>query len=279
MSDSIRDQLLKLGLKPAPKPEPKPNGPRPQGQGRPQHGQPNGKGSAPNRHGGPGHKPGASQQPGGKPHAGKPHAGKPQGGKPNHTGPHHARSHAHSGQPGKPHRPRTQEEMDLAKAYALRAQAERAEAEALKKAAEEKARQKKERKERLQRLLDGKALNLPPDQAEHPRHFEHRGKIRRVYVDEAQLHQINHGELGVVQLEARYLVVSRVLAEEVQAFAPDMVAVLLLPGETDTGPEAPESVGSTETATVAAPVALAVEPVGADVAADATTADASVGAD
>lgn len=256
MSDSIRDQLLKLGLKPSPKPEPKPNAPRPQGQGRPQHGQaqPAGKGGAPNRHGGPGHKPGSGPHPGGKPHGGK-----PNGGKPNHSGPHQPRPQ-HGGQPGQPKRPRTQEEIDLAKAYALRAQAERAEAEALKKAAEEKARQKKERKERLQRLLDGKALNLPPEQAELPRHFEHRGKIRRVYVDETQLQQINQGDLGVVQLEARYLVVTRAIAEEVQALAADMVAVLLAPGETDTGPEMPEIaalqvVPSSDSSTALAPTA------------------------
>lgn len=123
--------------------------------------------------------------------------------------------------------------MDLARAYALRAQAERAEAEALKKAAEEKARQKKERKERLQRLLDGKALNLPETAAEQPRHFEHRGKIRRVYVDDTQLAAINRGDLGIVQLEARYLIVPRAVAEEVSSFAPDMLAVLLSPGEVE----------------------------------------------
>lgn len=119
--------------------------------------------------------------------------------------------------------------MDLAKAYALRAQAERAEEEAQKRAAEEKARQKRERKEKLKILLDGQALN--DTAAELPRHFEHRTKIRRVYVTEAQMAAVNHGELAIIQQEASYLLVTRAIGEQVRELAPDMVAVLLEPGE------------------------------------------------
>lgn len=210
MSDSIREQLLKLGLKPLPKPAPKPvHGPGQGGKpafGKSQAGKGPGQGR-PKPHGAP--------DPSGKPHGGKHHGGKPQAGKP------------HGG--GAPGRRQTQEEMDLAKAYALRAQAERAEAEALRRAAEEKARLKRERKEKLTALLNGQALNVAD--ADQPRHFEHRARIRRVYVTEAQMQAVNAGELGIVQLEARYLVVTRAIAEQVRDLAPDMIAVLLEPGE------------------------------------------------
>ncbi len=139
--------------------------------------------------------------------------------------------------------------MDLARAYALRAQAERAEAEALKRATEEKARLKRERKEQLTALLNGKGQN--DAEADQPRHFEHRGKIRRLYVTETQLAAVNNGDLGIVQLEARYLLVDRALAEQVQALAPDMVAVLLNPGEVD-----PDELG----ASIELPTAAAAGP-------------------
>ncbi|HEY1035189.1 MAG TPA: DUF2058 domain-containing protein, partial [Pseudoxanthomonas sp.] len=79
MSDSLRDQLMGLGFKPAPKPERKPDARKP-GQ------KPHGKGAAPPRPG----------------HAGKPRP--PQG-------------------PSR--KPRSQEDIDLAKAYAIRAQREK----------------------------------------------------------------------------------------------------------------------------------------------------------
>ncbi|MBK8283382.1 MAG: DUF2058 family protein [Ahniella sp.] len=224
MSDSIREQLMKLGLKPAPQPQPPA---RPQPQGRPQGGPrppsaPGKPGQGKPHHSGP--RPGSGQRPnaGQRPNGGqRPAQGVAAGGKPNAGKP----------QQGQPRRERTAEEMDLARAYALRAQAERAEAEALKRAAEEKARLKRERKEQLTALLDGKGRN--DAEADQPRHFEHRGKIRRLYVTETQLVAVNNGDLGIVQLEARYLLVDRALAEQVQAIAPDMVAVLLNPGEVD----------------------------------------------
>src|SRR5699024_9208522 len=95
-------------------------------------------------------------------------------------------------------------EMDLARAYAIRAQTEARERKQAKAEAEAEARARRERKQRLQKLLQGKALNK--NDAEHARHFEYGGKIRRVYVDAEQLRRINAGELGVVQHGGRYLV-------------------------------------------------------------------------
>lgn len=120
---------------------------------------------------------------------------------------------------------RRQEEIDLARAYALRAQAERAEAERARREAEERAREKRERKLKLAALLEGKALNAAD--AEIARNFPHGGKIRRLYVTPDQLPRLNAGELGIVQHLGRYLLVPRELALAAQAIAPE--ALVLLP--------------------------------------------------
>ena len=180
MSDSLRDQLLGLGFKPAPKPERKPQaGPHPN---KPQ-----------GRHPG---KPGQAHKgkPGGRP--GKPHpaAGQGKGGK-------------------------REGDIDLAKAYAIRAQKEKDERIETERQKQEEARLRREAKARLESLLKDQALNDPA--AEIARHFPYGGKIKRIYVNETQLKALNAGELGVVQLNGRYLLVTAdVLAQAEAAFAP-----------------------------------------------------------
>jgi uncharacterized protein YaiL (DUF2058 family) len=180
MSDSLRDQLLGLGFKPAPKPERKPQA-----------------GQHPNK-------------PQGR-HPGKP--GQANKGKP-------------GGRPGKPHPPagqgkggKREGDIDLAKAYAIRAQKEKDERIETERQKQEEARLRREAKARLETLLKDQALNDPA--AEIARHFPYGGKIKRIYVNEAQLKALNAGELGVVQLNGRYLLVSAdVLAQAEATFAP-----------------------------------------------------------
>jgi uncharacterized protein YaiL (DUF2058 family) len=116
-------------------------------------------------------------------------------------------------------KPGTRGEIDLAKAYAIRAQKEkdeRIEAERLK---QEEARKRREAKARLAELLKDKALNDPA--ADIARHFDYGGKIKRIHVNEAQLKALNAGELGVVQLDGRYLLVDAALLAQAEAiFAP-----------------------------------------------------------
>ena len=122
---------------------------------------------------------------------------------------------------------RTREEIDLAKAYAIRAQKEkdeRIEAERLK---QEAARIKREAKAKIAELLKDKSLNDPA--AELTRHFDYNGKIRRVHVTEAQLKALNAGKLGVVQLDGRYLLVDASAARDVQALLPSLLALLVDP--------------------------------------------------
>ena len=190
MSDNIRDQLLGLGFKPAPKPERKPEvrrdgrPPAKPGQGRPQAG----------------NKPA--------------HAGKPaQAGKPSHPG----KPGQDRPQQGR-RKPRSQEDIDLAKAYAIRAQKEKDERIQAEQAKQEEARLRREARAKLDELIKDKGLNDP--NADIARHFPYGGKIKRVYVNAEQLKALNAGELGVLQQNGRYLLVTaEVLAQAEEIFA------------------------------------------------------------
>lgn len=116
-------------------------------------------------------------------------------------------------------RARGREEMDLGKAYAIRAQKEKEERIEAERQKQEAARQRREARTRLAALLEGKALNVPD--ADIARHFEYGGKIKRIHVTADQLKALNAGELGVVQQDGRYLLVTAaVLAEAEALFAP-----------------------------------------------------------
>lgn len=161
MSDSLRDQLLGLGFKAAPRPERKAD-------------------------------------------KGKPRTGKPRTGK-----------------------PRPQGDIDLAKAYAIRAQKEKDERIEAERQKQEAARQRREARAKLAQFLQGKALNDAA--AEIARHFEYGGKIKRIHVNEAQLKALNAGELGVVQLDGRYLLVEIATLEEAAGIFPACVALRVDP--------------------------------------------------
>ncbi len=196
MTDSLRDQLLGLGFKPAPKPERKPDS-RPEGR-RPQ---------------------------GGKPaHAGRPGAGKPgQGGKPSGKP---QGTHARGGQPGsKPARSR--EDIDLAKAYAIRAQREKDERIEAERVKQEEARLRRDARAKLEELLKDKALNKA--EADIARHFSYGGKIKRVYVDAEQLKALNAGELGVLQLNGRYVLVTAEVLAQAEMIFPAALALKVDP--------------------------------------------------
>jgi len=202
MSNSLKDALLGLGFKAAPEAPKKHQAP----QARPQGGKPPPRGNA-----APPGKGRASER---RPLQGRPPQGRP-GAKP-----------APRPQAARP-------EFDLGKAYAMRAQKEKDERIAAEAAKQEEARLRREARAKLAELLAGKALN--DANAEQVRHFEYGGKIKRVHVTPEQLVALNKGELGVVQSEGRYVLVSsEVLAQAKEVFA---AAVAL---EVDPNAPAPE---------------------------------------
>ena len=185
MSNSLRDQLLGLGFKTAPKPEREPDAPK------------NPKPEQTKKH---------------DPRAAQTHSARPQ---------------QHAKPAVKSTVVKTQAEMDLAKAYAIRFETEKQERINAEKRKQEEAIQKRELKQKAQELLKDQAQNI--EAAEHVRHFEYNGKIRRVYVTPEQLTNLNQGILGLVQLDGRYLIVTAELAQQVKDLLPSIVALMIDP--------------------------------------------------
>lgn len=130
-------------------------------------------------------------------------------------------------QPAPARAPRPRGEIDLAKAYAIRAQKEKDERIEAERVKQEQARQRREAKARLAAFVAGKALNAAD--AEHVRHFEYGGKIKRVHVTADQLKALNAGTLGVLQLDGRYLLVDAATLADAEAIFPAAVALKVDP--------------------------------------------------
>lgn len=188
MSGSLKDQLLGLGFHAAPKTERTERKPAPPREQAPPRGE--------------------------RPQGAKRGSGRP-GAPPDRRGP--RPEHRGSG------KPRTQEEIDLGKAYALRAETEKRERIAAEQAKQEAARLRREAKAKLDAFLVGKALNDAA--AEHVRHFPYGGKIKRIHVTPEQLKALNAGELGVLQSNGRYLLVTAAVLAEAKVIFPDAVAL------------------------------------------------------
>jgi uncharacterized protein YaiL (DUF2058 family) len=114
-------------------------------------------------------------------------------------------------------------EMDLAKAFALRTQHEKRERERIEGEKQAAALLKKQAKEKVVSLLDGQLLNAAD--ADIARHFSYGGKIRRIYVTGEQLPALNAGDLGVVQLNGRFCLVSKEVAMAVREALPALLAL------------------------------------------------------
>jgi uncharacterized protein YaiL (DUF2058 family) len=190
VSHSLKDQLLGLGFKaPAPEPKPRPS-PKPDARVDARR---------------------EGRRPDAKPAHGKPVHGRPAPARPPQPKP----------------VPKGREEMDLAKAYAIRAQREKDERIEAERVRQEEARVRREAKARLAEFLKDKALNDPA--AEIARHFPYGGKIKRVHVTEAQLKALNAGALGVVQDGGRYLLVDAATLAEAEAIFPAAIALKVDP--------------------------------------------------
>ncbi|HST45518.1 MAG TPA: DUF2058 family protein [Luteimonas sp.] len=206
MSDTLRDQLLGLGFKPVPAPEkprrPPPDASRSQGPARdakPARATPSPRAD----------RPGRADPPAGANRGDRREARRQQPAPGAHASP-------------RPRAPaRTREDIDLAKAYAIRAQREKDERIEAERHKQEQARLRREAKAAVAGLVKDRALNDPA--ADIARHFEYGGKIKRVYLTASQLAEVNSGRLGVLQLDGRYLVVDAALLAQAEAlFAPSV---------------------------------------------------------
>lgn len=110
---------------------------------------------------------------------------------------------------------------DLERAWRARRRAEKEEAERVKQArvADQEARRK--RNLELDGIVEGEMLNV--EDADIPRYFEHLGRIRRVLCTQQQRDAINSGQLGIVNLRGRYLIVAPGVLARYRKVADDLV--------------------------------------------------------
>ena len=86
-------------------------------------------------------------------------------------------------------------------------------------AKQDEARKRREARAQLTEMVKDKSLNAAD--ADIARHFHYGGKIKRIYVTAPQLRQLNAGELGVLQMDGRYMLVDAAVLSQAEAiFAP-----------------------------------------------------------
>lgn len=224
MTDSLRDQLLNLGFKP-PAPPVKPSRPVDAVRGGraganvPRDGRPGS--DSPNTHRNTGAPNSNSAPRGNAPPRGQ--VRKPGGsGHVSHPVQAHGASAART-----PAKQRPSQEMDLARAYAIRAQREQQERIDAEASRQEEARRRREARAALSEFLKDKALNVAD--AEIARHFPYGGKIKRIYVTAEQLAALNSGQLGVMQLDGRYVLLALDVLTEAEKIYPQALALKIDP--------------------------------------------------
>lgn len=112
-------------------------------------------------------------------------------------------------------------EMPLGKAYALREKEEQKSADQARRRKQAEDRKRREINKKIREIVKDRRLNV--DDAEVPRNFMYRERIRKIYVTSEQNQALIKGELGLVYLSGGYHVLDRETLEQVRAFAADHV--------------------------------------------------------
>lgn len=115
-------------------------------------------------------------------------------------------------------------EMDLGKAYALRMREEKSSAEQARKNKQAEDRKRREINRAIREIVKDKRLNKAD--AEVPRHFMFKGRIRKLYVTAEQNQAITANELGLVYLTGGYHLLPADSIEQVRNIAADHVIEL-----------------------------------------------------
>ncbi len=150
--------------------------------------------------------------------------GKPKGKGGKGTGSKHA-SHSKKGK-------RSADEMNLAKAYSLRAQTE---AEEKRAALEEQERRTKANK-KLKELIDKKALDNA--QGESERYFQFNKRIRKLFVRDEHMSKLDNGEACIVHFKGRFYVLNADDGQAAETLKPDAIVMWNRDGEVqDVSPE------------------------------------------
>ena len=122
-------------------------------------------------------------------------------------------------------------ELSLEQAYRLRQQQEKEQAEQARRRQQEEMRKRQQLNREIKAIVEPNRLNHP--EAEIPRYFIYKGRIRKVNVTDEQRVQLNGGDLGLVYLSGAYHLLPAGLVEQVKALSAEHVPDLS-PG--DEGP-------------------------------------------
>jgi uncharacterized protein YaiL (DUF2058 family) len=123
-------------------------------------------------------------------------------------------------------------EMSLDQAWALRDQEEQRRAQEARSRKQEEDRRRRALNERVRALIDAHRLNR--DDAEIPRNFMFRGRIRKIYVTPEQQAALTAGKLGIAYLAGTYHVLASDHLAAVRSISPEHVV------ERDAGCESEE---------------------------------------
>ena len=113
------------------------------------------------------------------------------------------------------------DEIDLAKAYRLKASSDRKLRQLDKHQQQLQDQQRRQINQQIKAIVDSHAVNSKA--AERARNFTYKGRIRMVRVTDSQLQQLNQGSLAVVYLTGRYYLLPAARAEEVKKISADHV--------------------------------------------------------
>lgn len=126
--------------------------------------------------------------------------------------------------PAPPSRPDANREPSLDEAWALREREERRQAERTRQAKLAEERRRRETNDRIRGIVEAGRLNR--DDAPVPRHFLYRGRIRKIYVTEAQQRSLGAGEIGIVYLTGGYHLLEAAAVDAVRRISAEHVVDL-----------------------------------------------------
>lgn len=123
--------------------------------------------------------------------------------------------------PGREPGPRSDAELSLDQAYALREREEQRQAQQARDRKRAEERRRREINDSIRAIVEAHRLNR--DDAEIARNFMFRGRIRKLYVTPEQQQALSEGRLGIVYLSGSYHVLASEHLDAVRAFSAEHV--------------------------------------------------------
>jgi len=127
-------------------------------------------------------------------------------------------------------------EVSLDRAYALRNQEEKKQADTARKLKQAEDCKRRQLNNEIRAIVNKHRLN--DANAEVPRHFMYRGRIRKINLAPDQLKALNAGELGIAYLSGGYHLLAHEHVEAVRKFSAEHIPDLTQ-GETEDDDEHP----------------------------------------